>query len=219
MVYWHHTFILMTKKIYVGKNDEVTEVVERMIDADAHEVVLAIPKFSKVGEAAANFHLLRREAEVLKKAILVESVDEVVLKICDAQKIPCVNPFFAAAGRRMADIVSKEASAGTPKRGVAREKERKEYEVSAVEFPPAMLVVAGRSEEAETPRAAQARAAQSEAQRETAGAQRGERGMRAARPPRPAPQCRGGRAGTRPRARAQSPGACAPMPPAGGREP
>lgn len=136
----------MTKKIYVTKGDEVTQVVERLIDADAKEVVLSIPKFSKVGEAAANFHLLRREAEVLGKKILVESVDEVVLKICEAQKIPCVNPFFAAAGRRISDIVPKEAAVSPAGRRGAR---GREAEAAPNDVAPAVILASHENPKAE----------------------------------------------------------------------
>lgn len=110
----------MTKKIYVNKNDEVTEVVEALIDADADEVILSIPKFSKLAESASHFHLLRREAEVLKKKIVVESVDEAVLSLCEAQRIECINPFFSKTPRRVTDIMPK----ATHTRDAAPEKRR-----------------------------------------------------------------------------------------------
>lgn len=111
------------KKIYVNKSDEVTTVVERLIDADADEVVLSIPKFSKLAESTSNFHLLRREAEVLKKKIVVESVDDAVLAICRKQNIECVNPFFAQSPRRMADIMPREEKTKDRKREHERERE------------------------------------------------------------------------------------------------
>ncbi len=98
------------KKIFVSKTDEATLVVEKLIDAEASEVVISVPKFSTFAESLANFHLLKREAEVLGKQITVESVDDKVIELCEASRIASVNPFFSRQ-RQFADIVRRDAAA------------------------------------------------------------------------------------------------------------
>ncbi len=56
---------MAAKKITVGKSDEATVVAEKIIDTEANEIVLAIPRFSRLAESAANFKLLAREASAL----------------------------------------------------------------------------------------------------------------------------------------------------------
>ncbi len=95
-------------KIIVGKNEEVTEVAEKIIDAEAEEILLVIPRFSRLKESGANFRLLKREATALKKSLAIESVDEEVVKHAREHGISCHNPFFMEGGRRLADIVTGE---------------------------------------------------------------------------------------------------------------
>lgn len=92
-------------KITIGKSDEPTEIAERIIDAQAHEIILVVPRFSKVAESAANFRLLKRDADALKKKLRVESVDEQVIELCKSCEIECVNPFFSEPAKKFSDIV------------------------------------------------------------------------------------------------------------------
>src|SRR3989344_1586726 len=92
-------------KINVNKSDEATLIAERILDAKTDSIVLAVPKFSRLAESAANFRLLKREAEALDKELLIESVDEKVLEFCKSCGIRSVNPFFKGDGKRISDIV------------------------------------------------------------------------------------------------------------------
>jgi len=94
------------KKIIIGKSDEVAPVVEKIIDADAKEVVLSIPRFSRLAESLANFHLIKREAEVLKKKIVVESVDDKVVELAGIAGLEAFNPILSRSRRQFSDIVS-----------------------------------------------------------------------------------------------------------------
>lgn len=95
-----------THRITVGKNDEVPAIVEKVMDAEGAQIILSVPKFSRIAESAANFHLLKREADVLKKQILIESVDDRVLELCTRSGIEASNPFFnRTTARRFSDIV------------------------------------------------------------------------------------------------------------------
>ena len=93
------------KKIYVNKNDEAALVIERVMDSEATELVLSIPKFSKFGQSESNFHLLKKEADALEKNISIESVDEKVLELAAASDLPAANPFFANPDRQFSDII------------------------------------------------------------------------------------------------------------------
>ncbi len=111
------------KKIYVNKSDEPTLIAEKIIDTDANEVVLNIPKFSKIADSLANFHLIKREAEALDKKVIVESVDDKVIELCGISGIEAVNPFFVKSRRQFSDIVIQKSSGGSSKKekAVARQ--------------------------------------------------------------------------------------------------
>jgi len=115
----HSPTSMALKKITVNKNDEATFVVEQVLDAEAEEITLAIPRFSKLVESATNFRLLKREGDALGKHILIESVDDRVIELAKNAGLRCVNPFFGGGGKQFLDIVTakREAShiaSGTP---------------------------------------------------------------------------------------------------------
>lgn len=93
------------KKIYVKRSDEAAAIAEQIIDAAADEIVVNVPKFSRIADSAGNFHLLKREADVLGKKIIVESVDDVVIELCKKSGIDSLNPFFSRGTRQISDIV------------------------------------------------------------------------------------------------------------------
>ncbi len=108
-------------KIAVGKSDEATVIAEKIIEAEGDEIVLAIPRFSKLAEAGANFRLLHREAEALGKNLTVETVDEAVAELAKANGIECRNPFFNNSMKRFSDIVT-----GKPEKPYAKSREARE---------------------------------------------------------------------------------------------
>ena len=81
-------------KINVNKSDEAALVAEKIIDIEASEIILNIPRFAKISEAAANFKLLKREAEALSKKILIESVDDKVIALCKELVPEAMYPFY-----------------------------------------------------------------------------------------------------------------------------
>lgn len=113
------------KKITVAKSEEATAVAEKIIDAPAKEIILSVPRFSKLAESAANFRLLKREAEALKKEIVVESVDDAVLDLARSNGLIARNPFFADSSRHFSDIVrgkpGREKKADAEKHEVQKE--------------------------------------------------------------------------------------------------
>lgn len=95
------------KKIFINKSDSLAEIVEKIIEAKEKEVVLVIPRDSVLKESVANFHLIKREAEAVKKEILIESVDEEVLALAKASKIEAVHSFFnnSTSSRYLSDVI------------------------------------------------------------------------------------------------------------------
>jgi hypothetical protein len=98
------------ERIQVSKNDEIALIVERIIDSGAEEVILTIPRFSKLAESSANFHLIKRESDLLNKRIVVESVDDKVIDFCQAVDLESLNPVLVKK-RHISDIVSAPAPA------------------------------------------------------------------------------------------------------------
>ncbi|MDP3999176.1 MAG: hypothetical protein Q8P76_01110 [bacterium] len=99
----------MTKKITVNKSDEAAIIVEKIIESDAKEVILSIPRFSHLAESLSNFHLLKREAETLGKKVLIESVDDRVVELAALSGLKAVNPFFTKSKKQFSDIVAPRA--------------------------------------------------------------------------------------------------------------
>jgi len=93
------------KKIFINKNDDPALVVENILKETERDLVLVIPKFSKVSDSVSNFHLIKREAEADQKNLLVESVDDDALALAQAAKIPGLNPFLSARKKSMSDII------------------------------------------------------------------------------------------------------------------
>jgi len=94
-------------RIHVDKNDEPVSVAEKIINVEAEEIFLNIPKFSKFAEFADNFHLIKREADALGKKLIIESVDDKVIEMSSVIGIDAVNPVFARYKRQFSDIVAR----------------------------------------------------------------------------------------------------------------
>lgn len=96
------------KKIVISKSDEVAFVVEKIIDSDGKDIVLNIPRFSKLSDSLSNFHLIAREAKLLKKNIVVESVDDKVIELANLSGLESLNPILSRSRRQFYDIVSSK---------------------------------------------------------------------------------------------------------------
>src|SRR3989338_6335029 len=94
-------------RIHVDKNDEPVSVAEKIISAEAEEIFLNIPKFSKFAEFADNFHLIKREADALGKKLIIESVDDKVIEMSGMIGIDAVNPVFTRYRKQFSDIIAQ----------------------------------------------------------------------------------------------------------------
>jgi len=95
------------KKIYVGKTDPITLIIEKIIKAPDEDIVLYVPRGSVSFGVRNNFKLVKREAEAGGKTVSFESVDDDVLELAQAFDMKALNPFF---GRKkfVTDIVIKK---------------------------------------------------------------------------------------------------------------
>ena len=93
------------KKISINKNDDVAAVVDKMLYEPDPEIVLVVPKHSKLKETPRNFNLLKREAEAAGRKVSVESVDDEVLTLAEASGLFNEHPFFNGPARSISDIV------------------------------------------------------------------------------------------------------------------
>src|SRR3989344_9200039 len=101
------------QRIIISKRDEAAIVVEKIINVDAKEIVLNIPRFSKLADSLANFHLIKREAALLKKKIIIESVDDKVIELAGVAGLDSWNPILSRTKRQFTDIVSsRQTKAG-----------------------------------------------------------------------------------------------------------
>lgn len=116
-----------TKKIIVSKNDEPTAVAEKLIDAAEGTIIFSIPRFSRFGEALSNFRLIKREADLLDKTVIIESVDGEVLELAEESGLESTNPFLEERKKRFSDIVPTKP-AKKKKTAVKKQVVEEEYE-------------------------------------------------------------------------------------------
>lgn len=95
------------KKITVGKDEGIAEIIERIIEAEDEEVTLVIPKGASILGSAANFHLLKREADAAQKTVAVESVDDTALAYAKDSELEGNHPLWRGVrgGGGMSDII------------------------------------------------------------------------------------------------------------------
>lgn len=111
------------KKITVLKSDEPAAVAEKLMDTEAEEIILSIPKFSKFAESISNFKLIKRQAELLGRVVRVESVDEDAVALAKKAGLEALNPFFGRAARspkQFSDIVVKKPTKAAVRTAPAR---------------------------------------------------------------------------------------------------
>jgi len=104
----------------------VDAVLEKVVNAEAKNVVLTIPRFAKLGQSPEHFQVLRDRLEPLGKMLAVESVDETVMDHCDQAGVNCYNPFFVKSKRQFLDVVVKRSGAKTGKK--SKEDSEEEFE-------------------------------------------------------------------------------------------
>ena len=100
------------KKIVVEKHEGIAEVIDRMIAAADEHIIFVIPKGAALGKSAGNFRLLKREAGLAEKNIAVESTDEDICSLAEANGILLARDIKQPkaknhSGQAVSDIVAK----------------------------------------------------------------------------------------------------------------
>lgn len=104
------------KKIFLDRKDGVERAIEEMKRAKSTRVVLVVPKGAVLGAMVGNFHRLSREAEMLGRELVIESVDDHVLELASLANVTAINPVFQRRERAMVDIIPRaQKKAETPR--------------------------------------------------------------------------------------------------------
>lgn len=104
------------KKIFVGKTETATAVIQQIMNTPDPEVTLVIPRDALLKSSLENFRTIRREAESVQKLVEVESVDEEALALATAAELPCRHPLLhgPAAGPLTSVIDLRRKAAAAP---------------------------------------------------------------------------------------------------------
>lgn len=94
-------------KIHIDKADDLAVIAEKVFSADAEEVIIIVPKFSKLAESDDGLRFLKRGLSAKKKRLLIESVDDSILSIAKKTKIAASNPFFNAWEEKEAEEIGE----------------------------------------------------------------------------------------------------------------
>jgi len=76
------------ENIYIESDDDVSMVVERILNTQSDNVVLFIPEQAKISETILNLRLLYREAKAAKKKIFLNTEEEEVAAMAEEVGIP-----------------------------------------------------------------------------------------------------------------------------------
>ncbi len=109
------------KKIFITKGEDVSAVVEKIINDPEDELVLMVPKGAMLVSSSGNFLLIKREADAARKKITVESVDEDILEMARASKLDASHPLFGGEkSSSLSDIVPAGGAPQTEKADKAK---------------------------------------------------------------------------------------------------
>ena len=97
------------KKIYLKKTDSAAAVIQRILNSRESKVILAVPRYSLLGENGNNFYLIFREASAMGKQVIIESSDEDIVDLALASGFQVINPVFKKVKRAVADIIPVSA--------------------------------------------------------------------------------------------------------------
>ena len=62
------------ENIYIDANDDVSTIVEKILNSESSNFVIFVPEDSKLAESEINFKLLAREAKSAGKKIFLQNV-------------------------------------------------------------------------------------------------------------------------------------------------
>lgn len=97
------------QRLNIEKNEAVADLIERILEVQDHDIVLVVPKGSRLIDSPSNFRLIAREAVALAKDISIESVDQEALANARSAGLTASHPLFddpakAGEGQSFSDI-------------------------------------------------------------------------------------------------------------------
>lgn len=110
-------------KIIISKTEDVKSVIKKIEGNEEAQITLVIPRESAFGEQVSNFETLREAVTELDKEIIIESVDENVLALSEANGFSSLHPLFRGGRSHVSDILpAKSARASRAKKEKSEEK-------------------------------------------------------------------------------------------------
>lgn len=79
------------ENIYIDIDDDVSAVVERILDAKGQNLVLSVPEHSKISESILNLRLLYREAKASQKNLFISTDVEEITAMAEEVGIPVLD--------------------------------------------------------------------------------------------------------------------------------
>lgn len=67
--------------IYLEKDEEITSVIDRLVEADEESIILIVPDNALLAQSSVNLKLLKREAQTLKKSLILVTQDEAIRRL------------------------------------------------------------------------------------------------------------------------------------------
>jgi hypothetical protein len=94
------------KKIIIDKEEDIADVIDRILAFPDNGIIIVLPRGSAVGRSVRNFHLLRREMESAGRQLEIESVDEQILAFAKDAGVPGRHPLLSKASGNLSDIIA-----------------------------------------------------------------------------------------------------------------
>ncbi len=95
------------QKIFFKPDDGLDIVIQRLKKSKAHRVELHIPEDSILKSSLDNFYAIKRESNLVKKEVVVESIDPHIEELASLAKLSTMNPIFGKNERLISDIIPK----------------------------------------------------------------------------------------------------------------
>lgn len=121
--------------IYLEKDEEITSVIDRLVESDEKNVILVIPENALLGQSSVNLKLLKREAQTLEKSLALVTQDEAIERLAQRADFRVFSSLDEAAGI-FKDEEAADKEAVDEKVNIKIEPEVKEPEVKEPEIKP-----------------------------------------------------------------------------------
>jgi len=101
-------FFKKEKKIFLAKEEGLSDVLKRLKKTKARKIIFVFPPGSKFIEQFENFEILKKEAALNKKELVIESTDSYLLQIAASVGLFTYHSIFGVQEKMVADILSQK---------------------------------------------------------------------------------------------------------------